>query len=261
MYTALKRRSDLCIPRNETERHRFLEIYIYRSQIHECRYWERGPAVSFLGIFVSNFQYSVFAVCGCFSVNWAATSVPDPWHVGVDPDTDPRIHDSDKWIRMRIRMRIRLLLFSSLTLKRRGQQKKNIFYKVFLLITFWRYIYIIFQRQKAQKKSKNSRNQGYSYSFCLMIEGSGPYLWLVDPDPDPGGPKRCGSVGSGSAFGSGTLTATMLYRIYFWPSLPLTLSQRRLFAVILFTCNMKSLIYNDSVRSRWIIKPTAFEMT
>jgi hypothetical protein len=24
-----------------------------------------------------------------------------------------------------------------------------------------------------------------------------PYLWLVDPDPDPGGPKTCGSGGSG----------------------------------------------------------------
>jgi hypothetical protein len=39
----------------------------------------------------------------------------------------------------------------------------------------------------------------------MMIEGSGsgagsnPYLWLVDPDPDHGGPKTCGSGGSGSA--------------------------------------------------------------
>jgi hypothetical protein len=33
-----------------------------RSQIHECRNWERGRAVSFLGLFVSNFRYSVFAV-------------------------------------------------------------------------------------------------------------------------------------------------------------------------------------------------------
>ncbi len=32
--------------------------YIYRSQIHKCRNWERGRAVSFLGIFVSNFRYS-----------------------------------------------------------------------------------------------------------------------------------------------------------------------------------------------------------
>ncbi len=38
---------------------------IYESLIdtvHECRNWERGPAVSFLGIFVSNFRYIVFAV-------------------------------------------------------------------------------------------------------------------------------------------------------------------------------------------------------
>ncbi len=36
--------------------------YINCSEIHECRNWERGRAVSFLGIFVSNFRYSVFAV-------------------------------------------------------------------------------------------------------------------------------------------------------------------------------------------------------
>ena len=36
--------------------------YINRSPKHECRNWERGRAVSFLGIFVLNFWYSVFAV-------------------------------------------------------------------------------------------------------------------------------------------------------------------------------------------------------
>ncbi len=36
--------------------------YINRSQRHECRNLERGRAVSCLGIFVLNFQYSVFAV-------------------------------------------------------------------------------------------------------------------------------------------------------------------------------------------------------
>jgi hypothetical protein len=44
---------------------------------------------------------------------------------------------------------------------------------IFLLITFWRYTYIIFQRNKIIKKSQNSRNQGFSYFLCLMIEGSG----------------------------------------------------------------------------------------
>ena len=48
--SALQTRSDLCIPRNETAR------------IHEYRNWERGRTVSFLGIFVSNFRYSGFAV-------------------------------------------------------------------------------------------------------------------------------------------------------------------------------------------------------
>ncbi len=40
-------------------------------------------------------------------------NVADPWHFGVDPD--PRIHASDLWIRIRIR--IRILLYSSLTFK------------------------------------------------------------------------------------------------------------------------------------------------
>ncbi len=43
----------------------------------------------------------------------------------------------------------------------------------FLLFTFWRYCYIIFQRQKIAKKSQYSRNQGFSYCCCLMKEGSG----------------------------------------------------------------------------------------
>ncbi len=44
----------------------------------------------------------------------ATDSVADPRHFGVDPDPepDPRIHASDKWIRTRIWMRIWILLFS-----------------------------------------------------------------------------------------------------------------------------------------------------
>ncbi len=52
-------------------------------------------------------------------------SVGDPWHFGADPDPDPRIRTSDKWIQLRIR------LLSSLTLR---MQKKNIFF-IFFLIT------------------------------------------------------------------------------------------------------------------------------
>ncbi len=36
--------------------------YINRSQTVECRNWERGRPVSFLGIFVSNFRNSAFAL-------------------------------------------------------------------------------------------------------------------------------------------------------------------------------------------------------
>ncbi len=36
--------------------------YIIRAQKHECRNWDCGRAVPFLGIFVSNFRCCVFAV-------------------------------------------------------------------------------------------------------------------------------------------------------------------------------------------------------
>jgi hypothetical protein len=117
IYITQQRRSDLCIPRNETARPRsqylhscifersiyshdrvclfcklrglvpnfhvhvsvsdlyiptngppillgrpITGIYINRSQIHVCRNWERGHAVSSLEIFISNFRHSVVAV-------------------------------------------------------------------------------------------------------------------------------------------------------------------------------------------------------
>ncbi len=103
----------------------------------------------------------------CERPNTVRSSVPDPWHFGMDPDPGPRIHASD-W---RIWIRIRILLFSSLTFK--TPTITNVFEKVFLLITFWRYIYIIFQRLKVLKTAQNSRNQGFSYFFCLITEESG----------------------------------------------------------------------------------------
>jgi hypothetical protein len=57
----------------------------------------------------------------------------------------------------------------------RRQQKIIVclLFMLFLLITFWRYIYINFSKIKSHKKSQNSRNQCFSYYFCLIIEGSG----------------------------------------------------------------------------------------
>ncbi len=39
-------------------------IYKSLAQTHECGNWDCGRAVPFLGIFVSNFRYWFFAVCG-----------------------------------------------------------------------------------------------------------------------------------------------------------------------------------------------------
>jgi hypothetical protein len=36
--------------------------YINRSQTHKCGNWDRGCVIPFLGIFVSNFRYCIFAV-------------------------------------------------------------------------------------------------------------------------------------------------------------------------------------------------------
>jgi hypothetical protein len=88
---ALQRNFDLCIPRKGTARpqsqlphscvyerliyshdrstyfpaaeyaYRLWE-YINRTPKHECRNWDCGRAVPFLGIYVSNFRYSIFAV-------------------------------------------------------------------------------------------------------------------------------------------------------------------------------------------------------
>ncbi len=56
--------SDLHIPKDSPPKEERSSEYINRSQIHihEWRNWEWGCPVSFLGISVSNFRYSVFAV-------------------------------------------------------------------------------------------------------------------------------------------------------------------------------------------------------
>ncbi len=76
----LQTRSDLCIPRNETvwPRSQFLHSCICERFLYMCRNWERGRAVSCLGMFVSNFWYSVFAVqvaTSCRSCWWGGGRV------------------------------------------------------------------------------------------------------------------------------------------------------------------------------------------
>ncbi len=75
-------------------------------------------------------------------------------------------------------------------------KQKIIFFKVCLLVTFWRYFTSAF-REKIQKKSTDRINQGFSSFFCLWMEGSGSGSIQLMTDPDPGGPKSYGSYGSG----------------------------------------------------------------
>jgi hypothetical protein len=65
--------------------------------------------------------------------------------------------------------------------------KKKIFNTIFSAYYFLKEHLLHFSKIKSQKESQYSRNQGFSYY----------------PDPDVGGPKTCGSGGSGS--GSATL--------------------------------------------------------
>ncbi len=86
----------------------------------------------------------------------------------------------------------------------RCQQKivKTIFSAYYFLKVYLHH----FSKIESQKESQNRRNQGFSYFFCMMIEGSGSGSILWQVDPDPGGPKTCGSGGSGS----GTLPPTII---------------------------------------------------
>ncbi len=69
------------------------------------------------------------------------------------------------------------------------RQQKH-FFQIFLLFTFWRYIYIIFQRSKVIKKSQNSRNQGFL--LLLLLDNRRIRIRTSDPNPDPGGSKTYG---------------------------------------------------------------------
>ncbi len=68
-------------------------------------------------------------------------------------------------------MRIRILLFSSLTFKM--PTKNEFLKKSFSAQYFLKVLLQHFSKIKVKKKSQNCINQGFSYYFCLMIEGSG----------------------------------------------------------------------------------------
>ncbi len=62
-----------------------LGIYINRSKTHECGNWDCGHAIPFLGIFVSNFLYCVFAVVAKKSSVSSRWSLHCKWRAGENP--------------------------------------------------------------------------------------------------------------------------------------------------------------------------------
>jgi hypothetical protein len=73
---------------------------------------------------------------------YAESSVADPWHFGVDPDLDPRIHASDQWIR--------ILLFSSMTFKM--STKTNLFVQKFFCLLLFEGAFTSSSKIKSQKE-------------------------------------------------------------------------------------------------------------
>ncbi len=93
------------------------------------------------------------------------TSVPDPWHFGMDPD--PRV-----WILGSVHLTNGSGSGSGSGSFRqwlsRCRNKKYFFLKVFMLISFWRYIHIILQRYKIIKTSQNVEIKGFLF-FCSLM--------------------------------------------------------------------------------------------
>jgi hypothetical protein len=80
--------------------------------------------------------------------------------------------------------------------------KNQIFNTIFSAYYFLKVHLHNFSKIKSQKESQKRRNEGFSYYFCMMIEGSGSRSIPPLVDPDPGGPKTCGSGGSGTLLGT-----------------------------------------------------------
>ncbi len=88
------------------------------------------------------------------------TSVPDPWHFGVNP--------------IRIRGTMSLIMDPDpalFVIILQDANKKLILKKVFLLITFWRHIYIIFKDKKSKRSHKTA---GINFPTILAWN----YRWI-----------------------------------------------------------------------------------
>ncbi len=124
------------------------------------------------------------------------TSVPDPWHFGVDPNPDPRI--------MPLNNGSGSCFFRHWP--PRHQQKR------FFCLLLFECRFTTFSKDKKSKTSHKTVRIKVFLTIYLMIEGSGSRSTPLTNGSGSGfgrrGPKTCGSGGSRSGFGSGTLVNT-----------------------------------------------------
>ncbi len=104
----------------------------------------------------------------------------------MDPDPDPPIQTSDKWIR------IRILLFSSVTFK---TSTKNYFFpSIFCFLLFEGTFTSFFKDKKSQRSHKTVGINFFLTIFAWWKKDPDPYIWIMDPDADPRGPKTYGHM-------------------------------------------------------------------
>jgi hypothetical protein len=112
-------------------------------------------------------------------------------------DQDPQIRASNLWIR--IPYPDPAVFVTDL----QDANKKLTFEKSFSAYCFLKVHFHHFSKINSPKKSQNS-----SDLFLLFLLADRRIGWTngqMDPDPNPGGPKTCGSGGSGFGSRSGTL--------------------------------------------------------
>ncbi len=105
------------------------------------------------------------------------SSVVDPWHFGTDPDQGIRTTD--------FRIRIRLLLFSSVADKMPTKKK----FSNFFCLPYY-FLKVHLHQSSNIKKVKKRSHKIVEIKGFLTSSGSRSRSIIICTDPDPGGPSR-----------------------------------------------------------------------
>jgi hypothetical protein len=98
-------------------------------------------------------------------LNTPESSVAYLWNFGADPD--PRIHTSDLWIRIRIRMQILILPFSSATFK---TSTKKIFSPKFFCLLLFDVTFQSFYKEKSHKEVTKLQEPRFFFFLLLLLD-------------------------------------------------------------------------------------------